>query len=81
MKYAGQAQTALERLDESLARLRNLVKRGDQAGALKFMEEGELKDRYEELQNIITISQTGTPPELTFTPAIPATTLTSTTLT
>ena len=60
MKYAGQAQTALERLDESLARLRNLVKRGDQAGALKFMEEGELKDRYEELQNIITISQTGT---------------------
>ena len=60
MKYAGQAQTALERLDESLARLRNLVKRGDQTGALKFMEEGELKDRYEELQNIITISSTGT---------------------
>ena len=24
------------------------------------MEEGELKDRYEELQNIITISSTGT---------------------
>ena len=60
MKYAGQAQTALERLDESPARLRNLVKRGDQTGALKFMEEGELKDRYEELQNIITISSTGT---------------------
>ena len=60
MKYAGQAQTALERLDESLARLRNLVKRGDQTGALKFMEEGELKDRYEELQYIITISSTGT---------------------
>ena len=60
MKYAGQAQTTLERLDESLARLRNLVKRGDQTGALKFMEEGELKDRYEELQNIITISSTGT---------------------
>ena len=60
MKYAGQAQGALERLDESLAKLRNLVKRGDQAGALKFMEEGELKERYEELQNIITISQTGT---------------------
>ena len=60
MKYAGQLQPALERLDESLARLRNLVKRGDQTGALKFMEEGELKDRYEELQNIITISSTGT---------------------
>ena len=60
MKYAGQAQGALERLDESLAKLRNLVKRGDQAGALRFMEEGELKDRYEELQNIINISSTGT---------------------
>ena len=59
MKYAGQAQTALERLDESLARLRNLVKRGDQTGALKFMEEGELKDRYEELQNMINISRSG----------------------
>ena len=27
--------------------------------ALQFMEQGELKDRFEELQNIITISQTG----------------------
>ena len=60
MKYAGQAQGALERLDESLARLRNLVKRGQNEEALRFMEEGQLKDRYEELQNIITISQTGT---------------------
>lgn len=60
MKYAGQAQTALERLDESLARLRNLVKRGQNQEALQFMEEGELKNRYDELQNIITISQTGT---------------------
>ena len=60
MKYAGQAQTALERLDESLAKLRNMVKRGQNQEALRFMEEGALKDRYEELQNIITISQTGT---------------------
>ena len=60
MAYEGQAQTALERLDESLARLRTLIKRGEQTEALQFMEEGELKDRYEELQNIITISQTGT---------------------
>ena len=59
MKYAGQAQTALERLDESLARLRNMVKRGENGQALRFMEQGELKDRYEELQNIITISSTG----------------------
>ena len=58
MAFEGQAQTALERLDESLARLRTLIKRGDQTAALNFMEEGELKDRYEELQNMISISST-----------------------
>ena len=59
MKYAQQTQTALDRLDQSLARLRNLVKRGQTQDALRFMEEGELKERFEELQNIITISSTG----------------------
>ena len=58
MAFEGQAQVALERLDESLARLRTLIKRGEQTAALDYMQEGELKDRYEELQNIITISQT-----------------------
>ena len=59
MQYARQTQTALDRLDQSLARLRSLVKRGQIQDALRFMEEGELKDRFEELQNIITISSTG----------------------
>ena len=59
MKYAAQAQTALERLDQSLAKLRMIVKNGQTREALQFMEEGELKERFEELQNIITISQTG----------------------
>ena len=59
MKYAQQTQTSLDRLDQSLARLRNLVKRGQTQDALRFMEEGELKERFEELQNIITISSTG----------------------
>jgi len=58
MAFEGQAQVALERLDESLARLRTLIKRGEQAAALDYMENGQLKDRYEELQNIITITQT-----------------------
>ena len=58
MKYAQQTQTALDRLDQSLARLRNLVKRGQTQDALRFMEEGELKERFEELQNIINISST-----------------------
>ena len=59
MQYAKQTQDALDRLDQSLARLRNLVKRGQTQDALRFMEEGELKERFEELQNIITISSTG----------------------
>ena len=58
MKYARQTQEALDRLDQSLAQLRGLIKRGDQKAALRFMEEGPLKERYEELQNIITISGT-----------------------
>ena len=59
MQYAQQTQVALERLDQSLARLRNIVKRGQINEALQFMEEGELKERFEELQNMITISSTG----------------------
>jgi len=60
MKYAVQAQTALDRLDQSLAILRDFIKRGENKEAIKFMEEGPLKERYDELQNIITISSTGT---------------------
>ena len=59
MKYAQQAQTALNRLDIALAKLRTIVKNGQVREALQFMEEGELKDGYEELQNIIEISQVG----------------------
>mgnify|MGYP001207531895 CR=1 FL=1 len=60
MKYGKQAQSALDRLDISLAKLRTLVKRGQIKEALEFMEKGELKDKFGDLQNIITISQTGT---------------------
>ena len=59
MRYAEQAQTAVDRLDVSLPRLRTVVKNGQIEEALRFMEEGELKERFEELQNIITISKTG----------------------
>ena len=60
MAYERQVQGAMDRLDQSLSRLYQLIKRGQQQDALRFMDEGELKDRYEELQNIITISSTGT---------------------
>lgn len=56
MRYGKQVQIAMEKLDNSLAKLRNIIKRGQVQEALHFMEQGELKDRYEELQNIITIS-------------------------
>ena len=59
MQYARQTQGALDRLDQSLAKLRTLIKRDQNQDAIRFMEEGELKDRFEELQNIITVSSTG----------------------
>ena len=58
MAYERQVQIAMERLYQSLARLHTLIKRGENARAILFMEEGELKDRYDELQNIITVSRT-----------------------
>ena len=60
MKYAKQAQTALNKLDVSLAKLRTLIKRGETKAAIQFMEQGEMKDNWETLQNMITISQVGT---------------------
>ena len=58
MKYEVQVQGAMDRLDISLNRLYLLIKNGEQKEALQFMDEGELKERYEELQNIVTLSQT-----------------------
>ena len=58
MAYERQVQGAMERLDQSLARLRNIIKRGENADAILFMEEGELKERFEELRSIILLSST-----------------------
>ena len=58
MKYARQTQEALDRLDYSLAQLRDLIKRGKNQDAIRFMEEGELKERFGELRNIIKLSST-----------------------
>ena len=37
MAYARQTQDALDRLDQSLARLRNIIKNGQVPEALQFM--------------------------------------------
>ena len=62
MKYARQVQGALDRLNQSLRGLTLLIKKGKQQEALQYMEEGPLKERFEELQNIITVA--GGPGEL-----------------
>ena len=58
MKYTQQTQAALDRLDQSLMRLRDMIKRGEQQAAIRYMEEGDLKERFSDLQNIITLSST-----------------------
>jgi hypothetical protein len=57
MKYSRQVQENLDRLDQSLARLRTMIKRGENEAAVRFMVEGELKDRFADLQNLITLSK------------------------
>ena len=53
MRYAMQVQGALERLDQTLLGLNRLIKAGKQREAIQFMEEGPLKDAYDDLQSII----------------------------
>ena len=59
MAYERQIDEHLDRLDQSLARLHTMIKRGENSAASRFMLEGELKDRFEELRNIINVSRTG----------------------
>ena len=55
MAYKKQLQTALDRLDQGLARVHSLIKRGENRQALHYMD-NDLKELYGELQNIITIT-------------------------
>ena len=53
-RYQQQMNIALERLDQGIARVHSMVKRGKNADAIYFME-NDLKGLYEELQNLINI--------------------------
>ena len=55
MAYKRQLEIALDRLDQGLARVHSMVKRGKNSDAIHFME-NDLKELYEELQNIISIT-------------------------
>ena len=57
MKYGQQLQNALDRFDNSLRMLHTYIKRGENKKALEFMgEQGPLKDRFDELQNMVTVA-------------------------
>ena len=56
MKYGRQIQSNLNRLNSNLLTLNKLIRDGKQKEALTYMEEGPLKDTYDELQNLITLS-------------------------
>ena len=58
MAYERQVQEHLDALDVQLNKLYLLIKKGNQSEALKFMEDGPLKEAYEELQSIIKLSST-----------------------
>jgi hypothetical protein len=62
MAYGMQLQAALNRLDQALLALNRMIKNGQVREAVEYMETGPLKERYDELQNIITIA--GGPGEL-----------------
>jgi len=53
-RYQQQMNIALERIDQGLARVHSMVKRGKNADAIYFME-NDLKELFENLQNLINI--------------------------
>jgi len=55
MAYKRQLQIALDRLDQGLARVHSMVKRGKNAEAIHYMD-NDFKELYDELQNIISIT-------------------------
>ena len=59
MKYARQIQGRLEDLNRSLLQLNNLIKADKKREAIEFMDNGALKNAYEDLENIINLSSTG----------------------
>ena len=62
-KYQRQMNITLARLDQGLSSLYQLIKRGKNKEALHFMEEG-LKEKYENLENIINIEPDGEGPKI-----------------
>ena len=64
MQYQRQTQDALDRLDQSLSVLHEMVKRGETQQAIFYMQEGDLKERFGDLQNLISLATTNSGPGL-----------------
>jgi len=58
-RFKQQAQTAYDRLDQSVAILENFIKRGQNAEALQFIKDGQFRDCMDYMQNIIEIEVDG----------------------
>ena len=58
MKYERQVMGALDNMDVSLNKLYMLIKSGKQQEALEFMENGDLKEKFEDLRIMIKLSYT-----------------------
>jgi len=58
-RFKQQAQTAYDRLENSVATLESFIKRGQNAEALQYIKDGQFKDCMDYLQNIIEIEADG----------------------
>ena len=58
MKYSNIMQNHLNRLDAGFLKLNNMIKKGEQQKALKFMDE-DLKELFDNLQSTVNLSKTG----------------------
>ena len=57
MAYERQIQEHLNKLDKNLLALNRLIKEGKQKEAIEYMVRGPLKESFENLQNMISISK------------------------
>ena len=64
-RYKEQLNGAMERLDQGLARLYGLIKRGENKEALRYMND-ELRDRYATVQDLINIEPESDPSRVGF---------------
>ena len=61
MQYERQVQEHLDRLDQALSVLHGLISRGQNTEAIQYMSAGDLKERFGDLQNIVSLATNAGP--------------------